>query len=159
MHRGGVAAMLGDEGSASVRTWRQDVTGDAGANVGRAKAGLLGLPDAVTAGLFDLDGVLTNTAAMHNKAWQEMFDALLRERAERRGEQFVGFDLVADPVRYVDDKPRADGGCDFMASRGITLHEGSRDDSPRVESVNGLASVVVIDLAELLNAAGGKAAP
>ena len=115
------------------------MTGDAGADVGRAKAGLVGLPDAVTAGLFDLDGVLTNTAAVHDKAWQEMFDAFLRERAERTGEQSVGFDPVADYAEYVDGKPRADGVCDFLASRGI-LPEGNRDDSPRVESVNGLAN-------------------
>ena len=44
---------------------------------------MLGLPDAVTAGLFDLDGVLTNTAAVHDKAWKEIFDAFLRERADR----------------------------------------------------------------------------
>jgi len=97
------------------------VTGDAGADVGRAKAGLVGLPDAVTAGLFDLDGVLTNTAAVHDKAWQEMFDAFLRERAERTGEQSVGFDPVADYAEYVDGRPRADGVRDFLASPASCL--------------------------------------
>jgi beta-phosphoglucomutase-like phosphatase (HAD superfamily) len=76
---------------------------------------------------------------VHDKAWQEMFDAFLRERAERTGEQSVGFDPVADYAEYVDGKPRADGVRDFLASRGI-LPEGNRDDSPRVESVNGLAN-------------------
>jgi beta-phosphoglucomutase family hydrolase len=116
------------------------VTGEADTDIGRAKAGELGLPDAVTAGLFDLDGVLTNTAALHDTAWKEMFDAFLRKRAERTGEPFVAFDPVADYVRYVDGKQRADGVRDFLASRGITLPEGNRDDSPRVEGVNGLAN-------------------
>jgi beta-phosphoglucomutase-like phosphatase (HAD superfamily) len=116
------------------------VTGEADADVGRATAGVLGLPDAMTAGLFDLDGVLTNTAAVHDNAWQEMFDAFLRERAGRTGESFVAFDPVADYVRYVDGKLRVDGVRDFLASRGITLLTGHWDDSPRVESVNGLAN-------------------
>jgi beta-phosphoglucomutase family hydrolase len=123
-----------------VRPWRQDVTGEADADVGRTTAGVLGMPDAVTAGLFDLDGVLTNTAVVHDKAWQEMFDTFLRERAERAGESFVAFDPVADYVSYVDGKPGADGVRDFLASRGITLPMGHWDDSPRVESVNGLAN-------------------
>jgi beta-phosphoglucomutase family hydrolase len=116
------------------------VTGKADAEVGPAKAGKLGLPDTVAAGLFDLDGVLTNTAAVHDKAWKEMFDAFLRERADQRGEPFVAFDPVADYVRYVDGKPRGDGVRDFLASRGITLPEGNWDDSSRAESINGLAN-------------------
>jgi hypothetical protein len=143
--------------------WRRDVTG--GADVGRAEAGLVGLPDAVTAGLFDLAGVLTNTAAVHDKAWQAMFDAFLRERAERTGEQFVGFDPVADYAGYVDGKPRADGVRDFLASRGITRLEGNRDDSPRVDRSGHAdamrehgADIVVSDLAQLLDGAEGKAA-
>jgi beta-phosphoglucomutase family hydrolase len=94
----------------------------------------------VTAGLFDLDGVLTDTAALHDKAWQATFDAFLRERAERTGEPFVPFDPVADYAAYVDGKPRADGVRDFLASRGITLPEGNADDGPQAETVNGLAN-------------------
>ncbi|WP_117209187.1 beta-phosphoglucomutase family hydrolase [Allorhizocola rhizosphaerae] len=84
---------------------------------------MLGLPKGVTAGLFDLDGVLTDTAAVHNRAWTETFDAFLRERARRTGEPFVAFDPVADYETYVDGKPRADGVRDFLASRGIALPE------------------------------------
>ena len=116
------------------------MAGEADAYVGLVKAAVLGLPDAVTAGLFDLDGVLTNTAAVHDKAWKEIFDAFLRERADRTGEPFVAFDPVADYLRYVDGKPRADGVRDFLASRGTTLPEGNWDDNPRAESVNGLAN-------------------
>ena len=119
------------------------MTGEADADGGRATAGVLGLPDAVTAGLFDLDGVLTNTAAVHDKAWQEMFDAFLRERAERTSESFVAFDPVADSVRYVEGKPRADGVRDTGEADALREHG---------------ADIVVSDLAELLDAAGGKAA-
>ena len=90
--------------------------------------------------LFDLDGVLTNTAAVHNGAWTEMFDTYLRERAERTGEEFVPFDPKVDYPKYVDGKPRADGVRDFLASRGIYLPEGTADDTPGAEAVHGLAN-------------------
>jgi beta-phosphoglucomutase family hydrolase len=112
------------------------VTG-AKTDAGRAEAGVLGLPKAVTAALFDLDGVLTNTAAVHNKAWTDMFDAFLRDRT---GESFVVFDPVVDYATYVDGKPRPDGVRDFLASRGITLPEGNPDDGPDLETVNGLGN-------------------
>jgi beta-phosphoglucomutase family hydrolase len=102
--------------------------------------GLLGLPDVVTAGLFDLDGVLTDTAAVHARAWAEVFDTFLRERAERTGEAFVAFDPVADYDTYVDGKPRADGVRDFLASRGIGLPEGDPADGADVTTVNGLGN-------------------
>ncbi len=82
----------------------------------------------MTALLFDLDGVLTNTAAVHNGAWTATFDAYLRERAQRTGEPFRPFDPVEDYNAHVDGKPRADGVRDFLASRGIVLPEGSPDD-------------------------------
>jgi beta-phosphoglucomutase family hydrolase len=87
------------------------------------EAGRVGLPAPVRACLFDLDGVLTETAATHAAAWKEMFDAYLRERAARTGEPFVAFDPVADYARYVDGKPRYDGVRSFLASRGIELPE------------------------------------
>ena len=97
----------------------------------------LGLPDAARACLFDLDGVITRTAAVHARAWKEMFDAFLRERSERTGEPFVPFDPRADYDRYVDGKPRADGTRSFLASRGIELPEGAPDDDPGAATVNG----------------------
>jgi beta-phosphoglucomutase family hydrolase len=84
---------------------------------------MLGLPDGVTACLFDLDGVLTQTAKVHAAAWKQMFDAYLRERATRTGEEFVPFDPVADYDRYVDGKPRYEGVRSFLAARGIELPE------------------------------------
>ncbi|MFL6073714.1 MAG: HAD family hydrolase [Mycobacteriales bacterium] len=98
------------------------------------------MPDHIAACLFDLDGVLTPTARVHEAAWKEMFDAYLRERADRTGEPFVPFDPRADYDRYVDGRPRADGVRAFLASRGITLPDGGPDDPPDAETVNGLGN-------------------
>jgi beta-phosphoglucomutase family hydrolase len=78
----------------------------------------LGLPAGTRACLFDLDGVLTQTAKVHAAAWKETFDAHLRERSRSTGEPFVPFE-VADYTRYVDGKLRMDGARSFLASRGI----------------------------------------
>jgi beta-phosphoglucomutase family hydrolase len=101
---------------------------------------VLGLPDGTRACLFDLDGVLTKTAVVHNAAWKEMFDAYLRERSRRTGEPFVPFDPGRDYDEYVDGKPRADGTRSFLASRGIELPEGSEDDPPGAETIHGLGT-------------------
>jgi beta-phosphoglucomutase family hydrolase len=100
----------------------------------------LGLPSRIRACLFDLDGVLTQTARVHDAAWKEMFDAYLRNRAARTGEPFVPFDSVADYTAYVDGKPRYDGVRSFLASRGITLPEGDPSDPPSDETVHGLGN-------------------
>ncbi|RDH74066.1 beta-phosphoglucomutase family hydrolase [Mycolicibacterium moriokaense] len=100
----------------------------------------LGLPDGVRACLFDLDGVLTDTASVHRKAWKTMFDAYLQARAERTGGRFVPFDIDADYQNYVDGKKREDGVRSFLDSRGITLPDGSRDDSDDAETVVALGS-------------------
>lgn len=100
----------------------------------------LGLPDAVQACLFDLDGVLTQTAKVHAAAWKQMFDDYLRQRAARTGERFVPFDAVADYDQYVDGKPRYDGVRAFLASRGIELPEGDANDPPGAETVHGLGN-------------------
>jgi beta-phosphoglucomutase family hydrolase len=101
-------------------------------------SGMLGLPNAVRACLFDLDGVLTQTAKVHAAAWKEMFDAYLRARAAQTGKRFVPFDAVADYDEYVDGKPRYDGVRSFLASRGIELSEGEQGDPPSAETVHGL---------------------
>jgi beta-phosphoglucomutase family hydrolase len=94
----------------------------------------------VTACLFDLDGVLTQTALVHNAAWKQTFDAFLQTWSEQHGQPFVPFDSGADYHDYVDGRPRADGVRTFLASRGITLPEGSPDDGPHVKSVNGVGN-------------------
>jgi beta-phosphoglucomutase family hydrolase len=101
---------------------------------------VLGLPDSVRACLFDLDGVLTDTASVHRKAWKAMFDAYLRERAERSGDRFVPFDIDEDYRRYVDGKRREDGVRSFLASRAITLPEGEPGDDASAETVHGLGN-------------------
>jgi beta-phosphoglucomutase family hydrolase len=101
---------------------------------------VLGLPESVTACLFDLDGVLTRTAVVHDAAWARVFDEFLRDRAERTGGEFVKFDPDHDYNEYVDGRPRADGVRTFLASRGITLPEGEPDDPPSAQTVNGLGN-------------------
>jgi beta-phosphoglucomutase family hydrolase len=101
---------------------------------------MLGLPDGIAGCLFDLDGVLTQTAKVHNAAWKAMFDDYLRERAARTGEAFVPFDSGPDYDEYVDGKPRYDGVRSFLQSRGIELPDGSPDDPPSAETVDGLGN-------------------
>jgi beta-phosphoglucomutase family hydrolase len=101
---------------------------------------VLGLPDSIRACLFDLDGVLTQTAVVHAAAWKELFDTYLAARAERTGQPFVPFDSVSDYDAYVDGKPRADGTRSFLASRGITLPEGTPDDAPGADTIQGLSN-------------------
>jgi beta-phosphoglucomutase family hydrolase len=112
----------------------------AGESKARTLGRVLGLPDGIRGCLFDLDGVLTQTAKVHAAAWKEMFDDYLRERAKRTGEPFVPFDPVADYDEYVDGKPRADGTRSFLQSRGIDLPEGKDDDPPSAETIHGLGN-------------------
>jgi beta-phosphoglucomutase family hydrolase len=100
---------------------------------------MFGLPDGVRTCLFDLDGVLTQTAKVHAAAWKEMFDAYLRRRAERTGEPFKEF-TPEDYDAYVDGKPRYDGVRSFLQSRGIELPEGTPDDPPDAETIDGLGN-------------------
>ncbi len=99
---------------------------------------MLGLPEGVRACLFDLDGVLTQTAKVHAAAWKEMFDGFLRERAARAGGPFRPFDPVADYDEYVDGMPRYDGVRSFLAARGIDLPKGEENDPASMETVHGL---------------------
>jgi beta-phosphoglucomutase family hydrolase len=101
---------------------------------------MLGLPDDTRGCLFDLDGVLTKTAKVHDAAWKQMFDDFLRDWSRRTGQPFVPFDPVADYDKYVDGKPRLDGTRSFLASRGIELPDGSEDDPPDAETVHGLGN-------------------
>jgi alpha,alpha-trehalase len=111
--------------------------------------------------IFDLDGVVTQTAAVHAAAWKRLFDAYLAERAARTGTSPGGagdaaggandaagsspdalrpFDLEADYRLHVDGKPRYDGVRDFLASRGIELPMGDPSDPPERETVCGLGN-------------------
>ncbi|MEO6798069.1 MAG: beta-phosphoglucomutase family hydrolase [Candidatus Dormibacter sp.] len=100
----------------------------------------LGLPQAVAACLFDLDGVLTQTAKVHAAAWKQMFDAYLRDRSAKAHQPFVPFDQVADYDTYVDGKPRYDGVRSFLGSRHIELPPGEPSDPPDKETIGGLGN-------------------
>jgi beta-phosphoglucomutase family hydrolase len=108
--------------------------------INRRGSARLGLPQAIKACLFDLDGVLTQTARVHAAAWKEMFDAFLRERADRTGEPFVAFDPRVDYDQYIDGKLRYDGVRSFLESRGIELPEGEPADPPDATTIHGLGN-------------------
>jgi beta-phosphoglucomutase family hydrolase len=97
-------------------------------------------PAGITTCLFDLDGVLTQTAKIHARAWKEMFDGFLRDWAERNGRPFEAFDRPTDYDEYVDGKPRLDGVHSFLMSRGIDVPWGSPSDPPEAETVHGLGT-------------------
>jgi beta-phosphoglucomutase family hydrolase len=90
--------------------------------------------------LFDLDGVITDTAGLHAACWKQMFDDYLQQRAAQRGEVFHPFDPEVDYRLYVDGKPRFDGVRDFLNSRDIHLPEGDMDAPPHAETVIGLGN-------------------
>jgi alpha,alpha-trehalase len=87
--------------------------------------------------LFDLDGVVTQTAAVHAAAWKRLFDEFLARRA--KGTFWQPFDVDADYRTYVDGKPRRDGVRSFLQARGLSLSEGTSSDDPKVETIHGLA--------------------
>ena len=101
---------------------------------------MFGLPDGVSACLFDMDGVVTQTASVHAAAWKEMFDDFLRGYAASTGTPFVPFDSRTEYDQYVDGKPRLDGTRSFLEHRGITLPEGSPDDPPGTPTIYGLSN-------------------
>ena len=115
---------------------------------------VLGLPDSIHGLLFDMDGVLTQTAVVHAEAWKQAFDAFLKERADQQGENFEPFDKDKEYDEYVDGKSRLDGVRSFLESRGITLAEGSAEDDPKAETVNGIGNRKNDILLELIHKDG-----
>ena len=101
---------------------------------------MLGLPDHIDALLFDMDGVLTQTAKVHAAAWKQTFDVFLRRHADETGGQFVEFDQVSDYDDYVDGMPREDGVRSFLKSRGIELPEGSDGDPTDADTIHGIGN-------------------
>ena len=96
-------------------------------------------PDAFSGAVFDLDGVVTRTAAVHAAAWKEIFDAFLRQRAQRTGTPFRPFERD-DYLRHVDGRPRYEGVATFLASRDIELDRGTPEDLPERDTVCGLGN-------------------
>jgi beta-phosphoglucomutase family hydrolase len=88
----------------------------------------------VDAVVFDMDGVVTDTASVHARAWKQLFDEVLKRHGQ------PPFDAGRDYRRYVDGKPRSAGVRDFLASRGIALPEGEPDDAPGRQTIAGLGN-------------------
>jgi beta-phosphoglucomutase family hydrolase len=108
---------------------------------------VLGLPDSIRACLFDLDGVLTDTAAVHRAAWKSVFDTVLAEHGQSPFTE-------DDYNEYVDGKPRLDGVRDFLTSRDLKIDEGSPDDSADAETVHGIATRKNVDLLRRIRSDG-----
>ncbi len=113
---------------------------------------MLGLPDTVKACLFDLDGVLTDTAAVHRAAWAATFDPVLRAHGQRPFSE-------ANYEDFVDGKPRFDGVRDFLAARGISVPEGSPDDPPDAETVYAIGQRKNLDVVQRIRSAGVRVFP
>jgi alpha,alpha-trehalase len=95
--------------------------------------------DRFDAVIFDLDGVITDTASVHRAAWKRTFDRWLADRRYREGEDHRPFS-DDDYYRYVDGMPRYDGVGSFLASRAISLPRGRPSDPPAVDTVCGLGN-------------------
>lgn len=104
--------------------------------------------------LFDLDGVITNTATVHALAWKAMFDDFLQEWTEHTGVAQPAFDIVHDYARYVDGLPRQEGVARFLASRGIALPRGQTSDPPEAHTIAGLGNRKNALLLELIHRYG-----
>lgn len=110
--------------------------------------------DRFDAVLFDLDGVLTDTANIHATCWKRMFDGFLQEYADKNNEPFNPFDIESDYKQYVDGKLRYDGVRSFIESRGIHLPFGDPDSSPGYESITSLGNLKDQMVKEMLSAGG-----
>jgi HAD superfamily hydrolase (TIGR01509 family) len=120
---------------------------------------MLGLPTIATACLFDLDGVLTDSAVLHAWAWGEVFDEFLLRLTEKTGCHFIPFDRGADYRAHIDGRSRLEGIHAFLASRGISLAEGRFDDTADADTACGLAKQKGEALARGLRQRGVTALP
>ena len=111
------------------------------------------------AAIFDLDGVITKTAAVHAAAWKHLFDEYLQKQADQTGEPFQAFDPIKDYCEYVDGKPRYDGVSSFLTSRGITLPHGDPSDPPEHETVCGLGNRKNVQFLKTLHENGVEVFP
>jgi HAD superfamily hydrolase (TIGR01509 family) len=114
-------------------------------------------PQDYDAVLFDLGGVLTQTAGVNAAAWKSVLDAFLEQRSADLGEPFVPFDLNADYRRYLDRKSRYDGAAAFLKSREIDLPLGAPGDGPGVQSIQALGDRKDAFFLEYLNQKGVEA--
>ena len=120
---------------------------------------MLGLPDGVTACLYDLDGVLTDSGVLHAVAWAEVFDEFLLRLSETTGWHFIPFDRGSDYRDYIDGRARLEGVHSFLASRGIQLPEGRYGDPSNADTACGLARHKGEAMARGLHQRGVSAVP
>lgn len=104
--------------------------------------------------IFDLDGVVTQTARVHAQAWKRMFDAYLQKRGEAEGKHYEPLDIETDYREYIDGIPRYDGVRNFLDSRGIRLPEGTPEDEAGHETVAGLGNLKNMYFQELVKQEG-----
>jgi len=109
--------------------------------------------------IFDLDGVITQTALVHSQAWKKMFDEYLRQREEKYGESFKEFSHQNDYLPYVDGKPRYKGVQSFLESRGIKIPFGEADDDTDKETACGIGNRKNIVFNKILKEEGIKVYP
>lgn len=113
-------------------------------------------PEVFDAVLFDLDGIVTSTASVHATAWKQLFDSVLKEKAQETGKPFVPFDADTDYRQYVDGKPRYEGVQSFLDSRDIHPPFGAPQDGPDDETCCGLGNRKNIYFTEALNRDGAQ---
>ncbi|MFB3122752.1 MAG: trehalose-phosphatase [Candidatus Binatia bacterium] len=109
--------------------------------------------------IFDLDGVVTDTAKVHASAWKGLFDTYLRLRESREKEPFSPFDKESDYLTFVDGKPRYEGVKSFLESRGIVIPYGHPSDGPDQETICGLGNKKNKLFVEVLNREGVEVFP
>ena len=109
--------------------------------------------DELDAVIFDMDGVVTDTATVHARCWKEVFDRYLQDRSKRSGEAFSEF-TNDDYLRYVDGKPRYDGAASFLMSRGLDLARGEASDPPGYDSVCSIANLKDHEFERLVSSEG-----
>ncbi len=107
----------------------------------------------------DLDGVLTDTASLHNEAWKQMFDLFLQEYSQKHSIPFAPFDPAEEYLKYIDGRPRYEGASAFIASRGIDFPFGDPDDPPGKETICSLANKKNQLYQSLIETEGVKAFP
>ena len=111
---------------------------------------LLGVPTDAVACIFNADGVLVASAAIHARAWEQIFDGFIRRRIERTDEPLASFSIAVDYPAYIHGRTRIEAIHAFLASRGLAIPDGAASDPPTAETVNGLANAKVLALADLV---------
>ena len=107
----------------------------------------------IDAVIFDMDGVVTDTAQLHAQCWKEVLDALLQSLADETGQPFRPF-TIDDYSRYVDGRPRYDGAVAFLAARQVSLEGGDPSDPPGFRTVCGLGNLKALRFEDALAAQG-----